>query len=44
MSVSAPRPGKWLKRERALLPLLPGRVEAAAARLGYDPAEAKKWP
>ncbi|MEI7530251.1 MAG: sulfotransferase, partial [Elusimicrobiota bacterium] len=44
MSVSAPRPGKWLKRERALLPLVSGRVKAAAERLGYDPEEAKKWP
>lgn len=44
MAVSAPRAGKWLARERALLPLLQGRVESAAAKLGYDPGEAKRWP
>ncbi|MBU2574743.1 MAG: sulfotransferase [Elusimicrobia bacterium] len=43
MAVTAPRPGKWLKRKRRLLPLCSGKVKAAAARLGYDPEEPEKW-
>ncbi|OGS56072.1 MAG: hypothetical protein A3J79_14130 [Elusimicrobia bacterium RIFOXYB2_FULL_62_6] len=43
MSVTAPKPGKWLRRKSLLLPLCSGKIRAAAERLGYDPGEAEKW-
>lgn len=43
MAVAAPGPGKWLKRERLLLPLCSGKIKNTAARLGYDPEEPEKW-
>lgn len=43
MSVTAPRPGKWLARRELLLPLCSGKIKDAAAKLGYDPEEAEKW-
>lgn len=43
MAVTAPGPGKWLKRKRLLLPLCTGAIKDTAARLGYDPEEPEKW-
>ncbi|MFH1618493.1 MAG: sulfotransferase [bacterium] len=44
MSITAPQPHKWLRHRHRLMPLCSGAVEATAARLGYNPKEAEKWP